>query len=787
MQSIHFSYYFNAMEEWVFLVEKTDQDLFYVELNDAARNGLGTSVLGKRLQDVLPPERYHYISEYYYRCIEEKKPVQYGDLNLFSAKAEASETTISPVIEEDGSCYRAIAITKSMARHKKKEEEYQFMTSFLSHTADAVLIVGTDYRILKINEAFEDLFGWKQEDILGKKWLETGLVPESEYINVNVALKKLAKGGKTIAQETYRLNKQKHLMPLSISYSPLMNEQGELVAYSMIYRDIHYLKRLENELAISKQEYKSLFTYNSDAIFMIDSEGVIIKANDACERVSGYASDEIIGVDFKRFLMSKDQEEVLGSIGEIKSYDLTIFHKEGSTISLECTNVPIIVEGYNRGTYIIAEDVTEQRLTERKLAQSLRDLQNYKEALDASAIVAITDTRGVITYVNDMLCSISGYKREELIGRTHRVLNSNYHSSAFFEEMWATITDGQVWKGEVRNQRKDGSYYWLQTTIIPLLDVDGEITHYAAIRTDITDKKHAIEALKENEEKYRVITENSLDLIKVLNADHQLTYASPSYRYMLGLEEEQLMRHGAFHAIAEEDQPILKDLLDQIHYHQEAVTAEYRYITPNESALWVETKGTPVIEEGELHSIILSGRIITERKQYEEQLQHQANHDSLTGLANRRYLQEKIDEVQQLAENGQEAGFAILLLDCDHFKSINDTFGHQTGDELLIEFAKRLKSCVRNWDVVARLGGDEFVVLVRNVLNQKMLHLIAERIMEELRKEYVLSEHTIQATSSMGVALYANDETTAEKLIQQADQALYRAKENRNTYHIFGA
>ncbi|PJZ52100.1 PAS domain S-box protein [Leptospira adleri] len=256
--------------------------------------------------------------------------------------------------------------------------------------------------------------------------------------------------------------------------------------------------------------------------FSVDQEFRILSWNHECENVTGYAKVEVIGKDrfFKeRFLglqnFGNSSEFYHQNVdSDFKNWEWEITSKAGKTKTIAMSNISteFPIAGWKH--WFVGVDVTLTKEVEKNLKSSLKELSDFHTALNAVSIVAITDKLGNIIYVNQNFCNISGYSKNELLGRNHRIINSGYHPKEFFIELWKTISKGKIWKGEIKNKSKDGKFYWVDTTISPILDENGKPHQYLAIRNDITERK-------ETEEKAR-LAENNLKTLQDRMSPHFL-------------------------------------------------------------------------------------------------------------------------------------------------------------------------------------------------------------------------------------------------------------------------
>jgi PAS domain S-box-containing protein len=381
-----------------------------------------------------------------------------------------------------------------------------------------------------------------------------------------------------------------------------------------------------------------------NSIFITRPDGTIQWVNPAFVRETGFSAAELLGQN-PRILKSKKMDAafwkgVWDTILAGRSWRGELFNtrKDGSEYELEMTISPVIDEkGRILHFVAIEQDISRRKQAEDQLRASLREISELQTALDEHAIVAVTDPQGKITYVNDKFCALSKYSREELLGQDHRILNSGFHSKKFFHQMWETIGSGRVWHGQVKNRAKDGSFYWVDSTIVPFLDDQGAPRQYVAIRTDVTESKKKEQEISE---KARLLDLSS-DAILVRDLAGRIQYWNRGAEALYGwTSEEALGKH--LYSLLQREYPappdqITAELRQTNRWAGELVDTKrdgQRIIVLARKALDRDPSGNPA-------TVMESLTDITERKQIEAALEqaHQKLNDRaalLESLVNER-------------------------------------------------------------------------------------------------------------------------------------------------------
>jgi diguanylate cyclase (GGDEF)-like protein/PAS domain S-box-containing protein len=429
----------------------------------------------------------------------------------------------------------------------------------------------------------------------------------------------------------------------------------------------------------------------------------------------------------------------------------------------------------------------------------IAELRSYQWALDQQSIVGVTDRKGTITYVNDLFCRITGYRAEELLGSKHSILNSGHHPREFFRDMWRTISSGKEWHGEICNRTKDGRHYWVDTTIVPKFNAAGKIEGFVSVRYDITQRKLAEQALvEENERRLRaelllrdiietlpngVSAFDEADRLVLFNSAFRECYPSVASEIREGASFRDILvqaaEKGEFANISGLDTDALKWIETRVASHQ---SPGRPFIQELSGDRWLK-----VHERRSSAGYVVGVRTdVTDLKRAERHVKLQAETDPLTGLANRRLL---IDQLTNaiMSRRRSDRTNALVMIDLDGFKPINDALGHDAGDVLLVEVARRIRQTVRKADLVSRLGGDEYAVLLMDVLSEANAERIVRKLLAAISEPYRIGRQTIRISASFGVALFPKGATTPLDVMKHADIALYKAKQDgRSTWAVYG-
>ena len=477
--------------------------------------------------------------------------------------------------------------------------------------------------------------------------------------------------------------------------------------------------------------------------------------------------------------------------------DVRVNSKKSDELGQLASDVDMMLEELVRREEIESKAKEEAISCQRQMESALAELACSNLALDQHAIVAMTDLKGVITYVNDKFCEISQYDRDELIGCTHRIVNSGYHPKSFWVDMWRTVVKGKPWHAEVCNRAKDGSRYWVDTTIVPYKDHDGRITRFVAVRTDVTARKTLEEKLRQSQERFEIAVRGSNDGIWDWDITTGEVYYSSRFKELLEYADDEFPNHlDSFrdHLHADDSDATWRAVQQHLDT-DEPYDVTYRLRTKSGQWRWFRAKGIAVRDSnGAAYRMAGSISDITEIKNIEAQLATEATHDRLTGLPNRVLLLDRLGRAFERMKS-QARPFALLFLDFDRFKLINDSMGHEAGDELLRQIAARLTEGVSSADslsnmfqenTIARLGGDEFVVLLEDVFSRDDVLAVADRLLQTLAQSYRIGGQEVSSTASIGVVLGSPAYDRADDVMCDADMAMYEAKRSgKGCYVVF--
>ena len=547
-------------------------------------------------------------------------------------------------------------------------------------------------------------------------------------------------------------------------------------------------KRAETALRESEERYRQLVELSPDGIY-IHSEGKIAFVNGACTRLLGAATpDELIGKPVLDFIHPDHQEIVKERLRVLRDdnrpvspLEEKIIRLDGTVIDVEVTASPFTHKGKS-GVQVVMRDITERKRAEQARARLASIVVFSQDA------ILSRDLDGTVLSWNAGAERMFGYSAAEALGRPIEELIHPPEARARIAQNVERVRRGEVIAPyETRRKTKDGRVIDVLSSVSPIRNDAGEIIAASNILHDISALKQAKVAVTESEERFRAAFEQAgvgMGLRDIDPRKPRWLRVNQKLCDILGYTREELLQLSSVDITPPEEQQVAIDYNEKLLRGEiTTYSREKRYMRKDGRIIWANITLAPVGgPDGRPTHIISVIQDITERKQAEEQLNYLAQYDSLTGLPNRSLFRDRLTHAMARAKRN-DLMLALMFLDLDRFKEINDTLGHTTGDAVLQAVARVMKESLREVDTIARLGGDEFTLILEDIAHVDRVRALAEKILHIFSDPLVIEGREIYVTASIGIALYPFGVDDIDALLQTADIAMHHAKEEgRNSY-----
>ncbi|WP_052746078.1 EAL domain-containing protein [Sulfurovum lithotrophicum] len=417
-----------------------------------------------------------------------------------------------------------------------------------------------------------------------------------------------------------------------------------------------------------------------------------------------------------------------------------------------------------------------------RVKKAAKELLAFRYAIENSDnVIMITDAGRYIEYVNDAFELETGYKKEEVYGKNPNILKSGLVRPEVYKEMNETLDRGEKWEGELINKRKDGSLIYERASIVPIF-MDGELQQYLAIKLDVTEYIRQQKILQQAATVY----ENIADGIVITDEHKNIVSVNPAFCDLFGYREEELLgKEPMVIMLLKKDIVFYKNMWQKLlSQGRWSGRVENRAKNGELIPIWL-TIAAVKNENGKIQNYIAIYTNLKEIIEMEEKANYLAYHDSLTDLPNRIRFESYMADTLALAKRDKQT-IAVLFIDLDRFKVINDTLGHQIGDEMLVRLARRIGNQLESNAFFARIGGDEFVVVMYLKEHRKEAGILAESLLKVIREPIRIQDYYLYTTASIGIAVYPDDGEDRSEIVKHADSAMYHAKEKgKDTYRFY--
>lgn len=767
------------------------------------------AMVGQRLCEAMPQHRGSALMERYRRVAETGRP-EWSEFPVDIAGVTASWIKHQVVKLDDG-----VAITATDISERKRleaEREAAFAESLIDKIPAAVIVTGMDYSIRGFNPAASAMLQYRAGELVGR---ETPLVffdgPELEALTARLS----KDPGKAVSRQeaifsakekgervgafdwTFR-RKDGSTVVVEAAVTPLTSSHGQATGYMITAHDITERKRREEESANAKSQIDAIQRSLMAAEF--DMEGRILRANENYLAAFGYALEEVVGRPHSVFVDDEQREsaeykefwEQLRQ-GDFRAGEFRRIAKDGSEVWVEATYNPVLGrEGAPVRVAKFASNITDRVHLRRTIAEAEHQLRTIVDNV-LDGIVTI-DGAGTITSVNRGVSRMFGYEEGELLGGNVKTLMPESDAEGGDGQpslsRWTVERPGAGVDRELLGRRKHGRLFPVEMTVTEV-SLQGQRMFVGLVR-DITERRRAEEESRRTRAFTESLIENSPAAVIVTDAIHTVLSINPAAEKMLWYKPEELVGMSSPLPIFDPEQvaalcarlsatsgaPVHPEeaIFSMIPGRDPEAQGEWKFRRKGGSALDVQVAVTPLANERkETFGYMITAYDVSERKRREEYISHLANHDVLTRLPTRQLL---LDRLRMMISRCDRYGnrAALMMVDLNGFKQVNDRFGHHVGDRLLVQVAERLQSAVRSVDTVARMGGDEFVVLLLDLGNASEAETVGAKLVANVAVPAEIEGREMAVSASVGVCVYPMGGRDGDTLLQHCDEAMYRAK-----------
>jgi len=714
------------------------------------------------------------------------------------------------VLVEDINARKEAEARLAAATEALRLSETHYRTIFQTSVDGICISQVSDGRFIDANKKYLDMVGFEREEVIGRTSEELNLWAGPEIREQLFDTNHQQEGFH--GQEVLCKRRNGDLYWAEVSAAPI--EIGGVPCFLSIVRDISAAKAAQDHLAattealrLSEAHYRTVFQTSVDGICISQfSDGQYIDANPAFLDLFGYAREELIGrTSFElNFWTDPDvrrrMADLLTQGSSIRDLEMLARKKDGSTIWIQVSASAIEIED-TPCVLSIVRDVSAAKAAEEQLAAAQRARQaseaRYQAAFETTSD-SVTISRladGVYIECNQAFLDSLGYEREEVIGHTSLELDI-WPDRSEREHLTEDLREHGICRElEARFRKKSGEILWAQMSA-SIMTVDGADC-VLCIARDISAAKAAEErlaaaqrALQASETRYRTAFQTSIDAININRmSDGCYVECNEAFLNIMGFERHEVIGKTSLELNIWANPRDRKNLVEILRQYQRCGNIEAQFRKRNGEVFWGEMSASVIEIEG-VPCILSITRDISGAKVAEDEIRTLAFYDPLTRLPNRRLVSERLRQTLAVSARSGKKG-ALLFIDLDDFKTLNDTLGHKTGDLLLQEVGRRLTQNVRDADTVARLGGDEFVVILEDLSESleeaaSQARSVAEKILASICQTYLLAGRECLSTSSIGITMFGDRTDAIDEVLQQADIAMYQAKTaGRNTLRFF--